>query len=287
MKKANTIDGLMPPPWLMFPHIRKFSIGWRMGYGESYKDEFNSWFTALPNDEKSHYQAMFPSPKTWAGYFDGEDSLDQFDNFMHGIDLWRRNGEPLYTKDWLIARQNSGEKLEFMYFWKPGKAPHDCFGQWQPSEFREEILSYTCAEQYMMAKKARIFEDEETEKRIIETSDPKLMKSLGRKVKNFDEKTWDELRHSVVLNGNYQKFAQNKEMRETLLGTGDKILVEASPLDVIWGIGYAENNPNAGNPLYWRGLNLLGFALMEVRDEIKSVYQSYDKIDWRQFEDYT
>jgi ribA/ribD-fused uncharacterized protein len=94
------------------------------------------------------------------------------------------------------------------------------------------------------------------------------------------------LKYSIVLNGNYHKFAQNKEMREALLATGDKILVEASPLDTVWAIGYSEKNPNAANPAHWRGLNLLGFALMEVRDEIKTVYQNYGIIDWAQFKDY-
>jgi len=281
MKNMYTIDNPMPPLWLMFPYIDKYSIGWRMGYGEGYKFEFYDWLATLSKDEKMRYQTMFPAPKTWTGYYDEEIDLEQFEN---GIYLWNKNGEPRYTKDLLIIRQNNGEKLEFIFFWKPGDAPYDCFGQWQPSEFREEIFSYSCAEQYMMAKKAQIFEDEEIKKMIMETADPKQIKSLGRKVKNFDEKTWDKLKYSVVLNGNYHKFAQNKEMREMLLSTDNKILVEASPLDTIWGIGYSFENPNSANPKHWRGLNLLGFALMEVRDEIKNVYQNYNKIDWSQFE---
>ena len=117
----------------------------------------------------------------------------------------------------------------------------------------------------------------------METNDPKQIKALGRKVKNFDGEIWRKLRYSVVLNGNYYKFAQNKNMRDILLATEDKILVEASPLDTIWGIGYAKNSPAATDPKAWRGLNLLGFALMEVRDEIRRVYANYEKIDWSKF----
>jgi ribA/ribD-fused uncharacterized protein len=254
-----------------------------MGYGESYKDKFNEWFTVLSKDEKVHYGTMFPAPKTWTGYYDDEDSPESL--FLHGIELWSKNGQPKYTKGSLAVRQNNGEKLEFACFWKPGNAPRDCFGQWQPSEFCEDHLMYSCAEQYMMAQKAQIFEDKEIEKKIMETSDPKQIRLLGRKVKNFDEDTWNQLRYSVVLNGNYYKFAQNREMRKILLATNDKILVEASPLDTIWGIGYSESNPNVTSPQNWRGLNLLGFALMEVRDELKTVYKNFDKINWSQFED--
>ena len=203
----------------------------------------------------------------------------------HGIDLWRENGEPQYTKEWLISY---AKNPEFVFFWKPGDISHEpecCFGQWQYSEFGG-MEDYTCAEQYMMAEKARLFGDEETEKQIMEATDPKQMKALGRKVKNFKEKIWLKLRYSVVLNGNYLKFAQNKDMRDILLSTGDKILVEASPLDIIWGIGYSKNNAEAAIPQNWRGSNLLGFALMEVRDDLRRVYQNYNKIDWTQFDAY-
>ena len=111
------------------------------------------------------------------------------------------------------------------------------------------------------------------------------MKALGKKVQNFDQNLWNKVKYSIVLNGNYFKFTQNCDMRKFLLSTGDKILVEASPLDTIWGIGLSEKNETSRNPNSWRGENLLGFALMEVRDELRSVYQSYDKVDWAAFQD--
>ena len=126
----------------------------------------------------------------------------------------------------------------------------------------------------MMVAKARIFKDEEVKKEIMNTSDPTLMKALGRKVRNFDPQVWDKAKYSIVLNGNYYKFTQNKEMMDFLLSTGDKILVEASPMDTIWGIGFGKENEKVKNVAMWRGQNLLGFALMEVRDEIRKVYQN-------------
>ena len=126
----------------------------------------------------------------------------------------------------------------------------------------------------MMTQKACLLEDEEIAKEIMNTSDPKLMKALGRRVRNFDSEVWDKVKYSIVLNGNYYKFTQNKAMMNFLLSTGDKILVEASPLDTIWGIGLGKDNEKAQNISTWRGKNLLGFALMEVREEIRKLYQN-------------
>jgi len=286
----------MPPLWMMFPYIHPYSIGWRMGAGEGYKLDFWDWFQTLPENEQQQYKVMFPPPILWqrnwynlrgdkddesypGGYF--PDDVDSF------VEFWNKNGVPRYSKDWLSGKNTN---TDFVFFWKPGDIeyePECCFGQWQYSEFTAalaEPVDFTCTEQYMMASKAQIFGDKEIEKEILETRDPKQMKSLGRKVRNFDPKVWDEIKYSIVLNGNYYKFAQNKTMRDILINTGDKVLVEASPLDTIWGIGFAESNPKAADPKSWRGLNLLGFALMEVRDEIKTVYQNYDKIDWPRFE---
>ena len=299
-EKTFTINNPMPPLWLMYPFIHPQSIGWRMGFGEGYKFDFFDWFKTLSEKEKKQYQEMFPPPKIWdwnRHYLnnDNDEKQDDCEKYYgagaghHGIDLWRESGEPQYSRDWLIA---SGENSEFVFFWQPGDISHDpecCFGQWQYSEFSSAISGiedYTCAEQYMMAEKARLFDDAETEKLIMAATDPKQMKALGRKVKNFKEDIWLKLRHSVVLSGNYLKFAQNRNMRDILLSTGDKILVEASPLDIIWGIGYSKNNAKAANPQNWRDSNLLGFALMEVRDELKRVYQNYEKIDRTQFATY-
>ena len=256
----------------MYPHITRYSIGWRMGYGESYMDAFSDWFSKLSEEEQQQYEAMFPEPKTWQDCFCENDVL-----------FWNKSGVPKYSKEWL---KKQGPDMEFVFFWKPGdieREPECCFGQWQYSEFTEDEQSYTCTEQYMMASKARVFSDEETEEAIMEASDPKQMKALGRKVRNFDAETWDRVKYSIVLAGNYYKFTQNQKMMDILLATGDKVLVEASPLDTIWGIGYSKSNPAASDAASWRGLNLLGFALMEVRDEIKAVYQNYHKADWSKY----
>ena len=130
-----------------------------------------------------------------------------------------------------------------------------------------EDTPYYCAEQYMMAGKARLFKDNETLKLILMNKDPAKIKSLGRKVKNFNEQQWKDNREKIVEQGNFYKFSQNNDLKEILLKTGKKELVEASKYDAIWGIGMFYNDPNIKDKSKW-GLNLLGNCLMKVRSKL-------------------
>lgn len=123
----------------------------------------------------------------------------------------------------------------------------------------------------MMAQKAYVFGDKEVMTQILAETDQMTIKKLGRLVKNYDDNVWTEKRFQIVVEGNLAKFSQNEDLRHFLLSTGDKILVEASPKDTIWGIGFDEFAPEATNPALWNGENLLGFALMEVRDRLKEI----------------
>jgi ribA/ribD-fused uncharacterized protein len=137
--------------------------------------------------------------------------------------------------------------------------------QWHEAWFVAAGLTYRTAEHFMMVNKARLFNDHEAVRGIFDTPYPKEAKEIGRTVKNFDERIWAERRYDVVRTGNLLKFNQNAEERLMLMGTGNKLLVEASPYDTIWGIGRGEKDPLAHDVLQWRGRNLLGFALMSVR----------------------
>ena len=121
----------------------------------------------------------------------------------------------------------------------------------------------------MMAEKARLFNDVDTLQRIMRSYEPMEQKKLGRRVQGYEDAVWKEHCIDVVVKVNVAKFSQNSKLRDFLLSTGDKILVEASPKDEIWGIGMEESSPEAINPRKWPGKNLLGFALMEVRDIIR------------------
>ena len=118
----------------------------------------------------------------------------------------------------------------------------------------------------MMASKAELFGDQEVFARILAAKSPREAKALGRLVSGFDDDVWHRRRYEIVLDGTRSKFSQNPDLADFLLSTGDKVIAEASPVDKIWGIGLAHDDKRAQNPLEWQGANLLGFALMEVRD---------------------
>lgn len=168
---------------------------------------------------------------------------------------------------------DSSERQKYLFFWghqpsKNGEIIKSCFSQWWPCRFTEEGETYKSAEHYMMAKKALLFNDQEIFDKIIECESPAEAKKLGRKVKNFENEKWLDKRFEIVKQANMLKFSQNEDMLSFLLNTNNRVIVEASPVDAIWGIGMAEDHKNAEKPELWRGENLLGFALMEVRDEL-------------------
>ena len=161
---------------------------------------------------------------------------------------------------------------KYLYFWghqtSKSYIGKECLSQWYPSSFEVDGVQYYNCEQYMMAEKAKLFGDEDALKSILKSRDPKSVKSIGRTVENFDAKLWDENKFDIVVKGNYNKFSQDELLKDYLLSTGDKILVEASPYDTVWGVGLRASDPLILNESTWKGLNLLGEALMKVRNEI-------------------
>lgn len=170
--------------------------------------------------------------------------------------------------------ENINPNKKFLFFWghqpsKDGTITKTCFSQWWESAFVVEGIEYNSAEHWMMAKKALLFNDETIFEKIIEVKSPAEAKKLGREVQNYNDEIWLQNRYQIVKEGNFHKFSQHYDLKEFLLNTKDRILAEASPVDAIWGIGMASDHQNINNPKKWRGLNLLGFALMEVRDVLK------------------
>ena len=179
-----------------------------------------------------------------------------------------------YDIENIIKRYDDGDALDYVFFWghhaKPGMVTKACLSQWFPSYFAIDGIVYNCAEQYMMAEKARYFNDEETRSKILVATDPKVIKSLGREVRDFSVSRWKAVSKDIVVKGNLHKFSQNSELQRFLLDTEDRVLVEASPYDTIWGIGMKESDEGITNPHTWRGFNQLGFALLEVREMLMS-----------------
>lgn len=173
----------------------------------------------------------------------------------------------------LVAAGARGERIRLLFFWghKPqrdGRVGAGCLSQWWSSPFTVDGIVFATAEHHMMWRKATLFGDEATAERILAAPHPHAAKTLGGRVTGFDQQTWDEHRFDIVVAGNLAKFQQHAELRAFLLATGQRVLVEASPVDRIWGIGLTRDDPAAADPARWRGLNLLGFALMQVRDAL-------------------
>ncbi len=270
---------LLPPPWIAYPEIERYSIGWRMGYGESYICKWGQWYTSLSEEEHEEYQTLFHEPVTWKGYWEDEDTGINYIKDEYYLQFWCEKGAYKYSVESIRGMHNAGKKLDYNMFWghqpsADGSINQSCLSQWWMEEFRYENDIYCCMEQFMMAQKAEVFGDTEIREEIMNCRKPKEIKALGRKVRGFDESVWNKVKYSIVLNGNFRKFTQNPKLREFLLSTGENILVEASPYDAVWGIRMSANNENAQNPMKWQGQNLLGFALMEVRDEIRRVWEN-------------
>jgi ribA/ribD-fused uncharacterized protein len=175
----------------------------------------------------------------------------------------------------LIDWVNSGATPKYVFFWghqpnPDGSLSKSCFSQWWPATFTVEGLEYPTAEHYMMAAKAQLFGDLESLEKILIASHPNQAKALGRGVRGFDPAIWEAKRFEIVVSANTAKFAQHPDLANFLIGTGEQVLVEASPVDGIWGIGLAANHQHVASPEHWPGLNLLGFALMEVREQLRT-----------------
>lgn len=163
-----------------------------------------------------------------------------------------------------------GSRAKYLFFWghRPaveGVVDRACLSQWYPAPFQLEGQHYPTSEHFMMAEKARLFGDRNALDAILKCQHPGEAKQIGRRVQGFDETRWCLHRESIVVRGGLAKFKSDPSLRDFLKGTGHRILVEASPVDFIWGIGLAADHSHAAHPHLWQGLNLLGFALMKVR----------------------
>ncbi|KAK7115551.1 hypothetical protein V1264_001395 [Littorina saxatilis] len=164
-----------------------------------------------------------------------------------------------------VAKESSpSEEFEF-FFGK--KIP---FSQHYPAKFQVNGVTYNCAEQYMMHQKAVLFKDAAMAKQIMATDDPVQQKRLGRKVQNFNKDRWAQRSLEVVKEASLAKFSQNPDLLQTLLATHPRTMVEAAPRDRLWGIGMGASKPKARDPTQWRGRNLLGKILTQVREELRA-----------------
>ncbi len=178
----------------------------------------------------------------------------------------------LRTREELVNYVNRGKKVKYIFFWGHRQSGKDitktCFSQWYASPFKIGVHQFATAEHCMMYGKAKLFGDTEAMEKALQAKNPGAVKAVGRSVKGFENAVWDANKFDLVVKANLAKFSSNEDLRAFLVNTGKRVLVEASPHDKIWGIGLTEDNDAALNPNLWKGENLLGFALMEVRDRL-------------------
>lgn len=189
-------------------------------------------------------------------------------NLIHFIsyDCYRNNSsriEPIYNVDQIKKRYDNGEKLTYSFFYG------GYYSQWHPSKLRINDISYCNNEQFMMAKKADYFGDVKSYNKIMSETDPSIIKAIGRKVCGFTDEKWDLIKYTVVFIANFAKFTQNEKMKNYLLNDNNDVIVEASPTDHVWGIKMGYDEKDKENPHCWKGQNLLGFAIMHVRDILR------------------
>ena len=167
-----------------------------------------------------------------------------------------------------IGKKTDNMNEHVIFFW------NGPFSQWHKSDFIYRDIKFNTAEQFMMYQKAVIMGDFSTGMDIIKAKNPGEQKELGRKIKPFDADLWDKLKRHVVYTGNLLKFTQNEDLKKILLNTGRKVIAEASPYDAIWGIGMSEDEAK-NIPFYeWKGQNLLGVAIMEVRQDLMKLNET-------------
>jgi ribA/ribD-fused uncharacterized protein len=192
-----------------------------------------------------------------------------------------RPADGAWTIEQLLRAESTGQRLKFLPFWghKPPAdgtiGPH-VFSQWFAHAFEHDGTRYGTAEHFMMAGKARLFGDDDALGRILTARTPAQAKVIGREVRQFTPAIWDAECLGIVTLGSIAKFSSSPELRAYLLGTGDRVLVEASPRDRIWGIGMGRDNPLVERPSQWRGRNLLGFALMNARAALAQRFRQPD-----------
>jgi ribA/ribD-fused uncharacterized protein len=173
----------------------------------------------------------------------------------------------------VLTAEAAGQQTEFLFFWghqpqRDGTTGPGCLSQWWPAPFTVDGVAYPTAEHWMMAGKARLFRDDQALAAVLAAPSPKAAKAVGRSVRGFGEQAWAAARFDLVVDGNLAKFRHHPELGAFLAATQPRVLVEASPRDRIWGIGMTAAHPDATMPSRWRGTNLLGFALMNVRAQL-------------------
>lgn len=254
----------MLPLWLRYPHYSRYGGEWARGEGLEYKISWFEWLEKLALEEFAKYKKMFPAPFQWRDYWQEEVSEDSAYLFIHNhywTGYWEKNGIPKYSQIKTSSLKEKNKKNQLLILGTDSQKKVEKKLLTEASmEFRVDGEVYFSMEQYMAAEKARLFGDFSAERKIMKAKSSKEIQSVEPQIRFFEKETWEHIRFTILLNGTYQKFMQNPRLKEFLLDTRDRVLLEEK-----W------KNKSLDEMMITRKNNGLGCLLMEVRDEIRRV----------------
>ncbi len=261
-----------PQPWFVLNGLESLDMVSKAGNVKQYNEDYKAVVQNMSNTgEINEYFTKFPAPEWYTQAKDLMLGLHKFRYYKWSDNKYIKDKDELMGRP-VLAFFSKGNDIR-------DKVTKDCLSQWYRCEFIVDGIKYNCMEQYMMAQKALLFGDMYYYFKIMSSENPRDMKNFGRQARGFEVNVWDAVKMDIVRTGNYHKFSQNPKLRDFLLGTGDMVIVEASPWDKVWGAGIDTKDKRVNFIDQWPGRNLLGFCLMQVRDNIRAVYANYDEVD--------
>ena len=295
---CNTGSAVVTPAFSLNAKYIVHAVGpiWRGGDQDEEKLLYSAYYSSLTAAAEKGCRSIafplvsagiygYPSEEAWrialTACRDFTENTDMDVRFAVLSDEQFSMGNSLLSE--LLPRKNSGtqtaaemdrlrignSETDAIFFYRVGDA-YGAFSNWAPTPFTVDGVSFSTAEQYIMYRKCLTFGDTVTAEKLLSSDSPKEQKALGREAAGYIDSVWAGIRQTVAIRGLYAKFSQDAELKRLLLGTGDAVLVECTSNDRIWACGLDKDDDDRLSADRWKGQNILGFALMEVRNMLRA-----------------
>ena len=295
---CNTGSAVVTPAFSLNAKYIVHAVGpiWRGGDQDEEKLLYSAYYSSLTAAAEKGCRSIafplvsagiygYPSEEAWrialTACRDFTENTDMDVRFAVLSDEQFSMGNSLLSE--LLPRKNSGTQTaaemdrlrigntetDAIFFYRVGDA-YGAFSNWSPTPFTVDGVSFSTAEQYIMYRKCLTFGDTVTAEKLLSSDSPKEQKALGREAAGYIDSVWAGIRQTVAIRGLYAKFSQDAELKRLLLGTGDAVLVECTSNDRIWACGLDKDDDDRLSADRWKGQNILGFALMEVRNMLRA-----------------